>query len=189
MKQLHTFMLFLFMFILLASSLLIAGCTKDVPLTPGSPDNTGNTQDKINTPPEPPSISTILTATNAYQGKILAGNRTPYIEFNNDDYQKATTDGKVILLYFHSDINPICRADEVKIFKAFNSMESINMIGFKVHYEDSAATETEKQLAVLLGVKEPHVKVIVKDGKVMQRNANAWDINDYASQMVQYISK
>jgi thiol-disulfide isomerase/thioredoxin len=163
-------------------SVFLVGCTKEnsIPTTTGT---TGNTPAE-----KPTTITSIISdALSPYSGKILAGNKTPYIEFNTKDYQKATTDGKVILLYFYSDTCQVCKSEEIKVFKAFNDMSSNKMIGFKVHYDDSSSTSDERQLAATLEVKEAPTKIILKDGKIMQRNINSWDINDYAAQMTQYL--
>jgi thiol-disulfide isomerase/thioredoxin len=172
--------------ILIALSIVLIGCTNET--------NTVPVSDNTNMPPTPPTPTdvdkepTIIEKlTSQYQGRILAGNKTPYIEFNTYDYEKATTEGKVILLYFYSDLNPYCKTDETKIFKAFEDMENTKMIGFKVHYSDEVTTATENALAETLEVKNARTKIIIKDGKVLQRNVNSWNINDYAAQMSQYL--
>lgn len=171
--------------ILVMFSVLLVGCTTNN----GTSTTTPGTTDNTNMPKEEPTTiqSVIKDALSPYSGKILAGNKTPYIEFNTDDYKEATADGKVILLYFYSEKSEVCRSDEIKVLKAFNDMASNQMIGFKVHYDDASTTIVESQLADTLEVKEAHTKVILKNGKVLQTNINTWDINDYARQMAQYL--
>src|SRR3990167_9178478 len=42
-----------------------------------------------------------------YQAKVLAGNSSPFLEFNKADYEKAKSEGKIILLDFYATWCPI----------------------------------------------------------------------------------
>jgi hypothetical protein len=170
-------------------SVLLLGCTDDSP-TDTSKNNVGNNVDTPGAPVEDktqivPEISNVIST--GYYGKILAGDISPYIEFNTKDYEVATNAGKVILLYFYSDVGTLSQGEEYKLFRAFDEMDSKYMIGFKVHFGDSATTVSEAQLAKDLGVKESRTKVILKDGKVKTTSTKSWDINDYATQMAAYL--
>jgi hypothetical protein len=172
-------------FLILMVSVAVLGCTDNSKADVTPQDMVVDTNPTTPTEPTPSLASTIGIG---YIGKILAGDKTPYIEFNTKDYERATTDGKVILLYFYSEINPNCKTDETKILKAFNSMENNKMIGFKVHIGDNLATVAETQLATNFDVKDSRTKVILKNSKVMQKSSTSWDINTYAAQMSLYLN-
>jgi len=172
-----------YFWILIIFSLLAMGCSNTAPQAMTPTPNVGNSPQQIVTPPP-----TIEKANSAYVGKILAGNKTLYITFNTEDYQKATSDGKVILLYFYSDNNPTSKAEELTVFDAFNKMESIKMIGFKVHYDDPSTTDVETQLATTLGVKSAHTKIILKDGKVMWQYSSSLNADTYITQMSRFLT-
>jgi hypothetical protein len=184
---------FILVFAVLA--LLLVGCTNTpsannnintVPLADNNTNNNGNNTVSTETASTVQTISNVITT--GYNGKILAGNKSSYIEFNTQDYEKATADGKVILLYFYSDVGPLSQAEEYKIFRAFDEMGSSQMIGFKVHFGDSETTDAEKQLASSLDVTQARTKVILKNGKVMQKSIDSWEIPTYAAQMSVFLS-
>jgi hypothetical protein len=170
-------------YFLVILSLLLVGCTTNTPTT--VPQTVP--QENVPTTPTVQTTPTITATASGYAGQILAGDKTPYLTFNAEDYAKATSSGKVILLYFYSDVGPLSKSDEYKLYKAFDGMTNTNMIGFKVHYGDDATTDTEKQLASTLGVKESRTKVILKNGVVKQRSTAVWDISTYAAQMTLYL--
>jgi hypothetical protein len=174
--------------------LLVTGCTtnqnstglqdKQLPNNPAI-TSTEKADEKIDTSSTQSIISNIISP--EYNGKILAGDKAPYIEFNTKDYEKASKNGKVILLYFYSDYSYISKTEEIKIIKAFNDMTNNQMIGFKLHFEDINTTQEEKQIASLYEIKESRTKLILKNGKVMQKNSATWDIGTYATQMSLYL--
>ena len=174
--------------LLIVFSLFIIGCTQKVPdnalIVPveNNPVVPASTE-TANTPP----VSD--TPVSGYYGQILAGKISPYLEFDSRDYQKAVKDGDVILLYFYTDRNSICIGEESKIFKAFDDMANNKMIGFKVHYKDAYATDTEAVLANSLNVTDSHTKVILKNGVIKERSPVTWDLNAYASHMALYLDK
>jgi hypothetical protein len=180
----HTYLLVA----LLTLSLFTLGCTRSVPTPDNSPGMTNNTNVPVptETATSPPASETIASK---YSGTVLAGNLSPYLEFNLKDYQKVTADGDVILLYFYTDRNTICVAEESKVFKSFNDMANAKMIGFKVHFEDDYATDSEKELAKSLNITSAHTKVILKNGIIKQKDSRSWDISTYAAQMSSYLDK
>jgi hypothetical protein len=175
--------------IVILLAILVVGCTSAPAVDNSSKVTVGSVVDTPNgTPKEEPAPSLGNIISTGYYGKILAGDKSPYIEFNTKDYERATSDGKIILLYFYSDVGTLSRAEEYKLFRAFDEMDSPYMIGFKVHYEDSQVTDAEKQLATTLEVKESRTKIIMKNGKIMQKSTGTWDIGNYAAQMSVFLT-
>ena len=169
---------------LLVFSLLIIGCAKQ-PATINIPSNTG----QVDTTPDV-NVATVIQSNITqlqYNGKILAGKEAPYIEFNPEDYQKATRDGKEIFLYFYSDNIPWCKTDEPKILATFNDITTNKVIGFKVHFDDAVTTDLEKSLASDLKVNEAATKVILRNGTIMQKGSNTWEKSAYTKQIYAYL--
>ncbi|MGV8141835.1 MAG: hypothetical protein ACP5NW_05325, partial [Candidatus Woesearchaeota archaeon] len=122
-----------------------------------------------------------------YSGKVLAGQNAPYIEFNSADYDAAVEEGKIIFLYFYSSQSGQSLADQKAILDAFNKMTNSDVIGFRVNIDDDDTSAAEFGIATTFEVKVPRIKLIIKDGKVLQRTSNEWNANDYVRQLTQYI--
>ena len=173
-----------FLFLLLVLVFLVIGCTPEPKNVSGS--NVPGTPTEDSTP-TPPAQDTGLFGPK-YKGTILAGKEAPYIEFNTEDYDTATKEGKIILLYFYSLQSAPSIADQSTIYDAFNDMTNPNIIGFRVNIDDDNTSAAEVKLASDLGVDLPRVKVIMKDGKVLQTSNIKWNANDYLRQITQYLS-
>ena len=114
-----------------------------------------------------------------YSGNILAGKNTQYIEFNNEDYEKALSENKVILLYFYANWCPICNAEQPKIFDAFNELNKDNVVGFRVNYKDDETDSNEVALAKQFGISYQHTKVIIKNGQQVLKALDSWNKGRY----------
>lgn len=110
-----------------------------------------------------------------YQGDILAGSTSPFIVFNKVDYDKAIADGKIVFLDFYANWCPICRAEAPEIHAGFDELNTENIIGFRVNFNDSETDEDEKALAKELDVPYQHTKVILRDGNVALKDGDTWD--------------
>lgn len=110
-----------------------------------------------------------------YQGKVLAGNLSPFLEFKKGDYDKALAEDKIILLDFYAIWCPICRAEAPAIHEGFNSLTSEKIIGFRVNYKDSDTDKDEEALAKDFKIPYQHTKVILKNGKETSRSLDSWD--------------
>lgn len=117
----------------------------------------------------------------SYSGSVLAGSTTPFIAFNKADYDKALAERKIILLDFYANWCPICRAEAPAWIEAFNSLRVPNAVGFKVNYNDPETDQDEKNLAKQLGVTYQHTKVLIKDGKAIQKVTEQWDASQIKS--------
>ncbi len=110
-----------------------------------------------------------------YNGELLAGNESPYLAFNQEDYNKARADNKIIFLDFYANWCPICKKEQPETFAAFNDLSSNNIIGFRVNYKDSETDENEVALAKEFGISYQHTKVIIKDGKQVLKAPDSWN--------------
>lgn len=140
-----------------------------------------NTKEKPNSnlqssPTASPEESTSSAQPNLnYQGKILAGNSSPYLEFKKVDYEKALKENKIILLNFYANWCPICRAEAPEIEEGFKLINDEKVVGFRINFNDSETDEDEKKLARDFKVTYQHTKVILKEGKEISRSLEQWN--------------
>lgn len=114
-----------------------------------------------------------------YQGNVLAGTSSPFIEFNKSDYDKAKSEGKIILLDFYANWCPICRAEEPEIFAGFEELKNDNIVGFRVNFNDPDTDDEEHKLASEFKIPYQHTKVILKNGQEISRSQDQWDKEDF----------
>ncbi|MBI3282792.1 thioredoxin family protein [Candidatus Curtissbacteria bacterium] len=110
-----------------------------------------------------------------YQGVVLAGSSSPYLEFNKTDYQKALFEKKIIILDFYANWCPICRAETPHLRAGFDSLTSEQVVGFRVNFNDSDTDNDEKELAKEFEIPYQHTKVILKNGQEVKRSGDQWD--------------
>ena len=118
-----------------------------------------------------------------YNGKILAGTKSYYIEFNKEDYQKALKENKKILLYFYANWCPLCKIEQPSTFAAFNELKDANLVGFRVNYKDSDTDADEAGLAKEFGVAYQHTKVILKGGRQAGKFPDSWNRQRYLDEL------
>lgn len=118
-----------------------------------------------------------------YSGKVLAGNSSPFLEFNKEDYGKALESNKIIFLDFYANWCPICRAEEPEILAGFDSLIENRLIGFRVNFNDSETDSDEKQLAKDFNVPYQHTKIILKEGKEILRSVDQWDKEKFLKEL------
>ena len=110
-----------------------------------------------------------------YSGKVLAGENSPYLEFNRADYDKAQASGKIIFLDFYANWCPICRAEAPILKSGFDNLTSEKIIAFRVNFNDSDTDADEKALAKQFNVPYQHTKIILKGGKGIDRSTDQWN--------------
>lgn len=125
------------------------------------------------------------TMINGYNGALLSGSETKYLDFNKNDYDKSLSEGKTILLYFYANWCPLCKEEQVETISAFNELSFPNFIGFRVNYKDSDTDKNEEELAKEFGISYQHTKVIIKNGERILKAPDSWDKERY----IQEISK
>jgi thioredoxin 1 len=122
-----------------------------------------------------------------FSGRVLAGSTTPYIEFNSKDYEQALSQGKVVILNFYANWCPSCKAEEPRAFKAFDSLNNADVVGFRVNYKDSDTDESEQDLAKEFGITYQHTKVVIdKDGNRVVKSLENWDAQRYLLEASNY---
>lgn len=110
-----------------------------------------------------------------YSGQILAGNSSPFLVFNQVDYDKAVSDGKIVFLDFYANWCPICRAEAPELHAGFNELNRDDIIGFRVNFNDTETSEDEKALADEFDITYQHTKVILQNGKEVLKDGDHWD--------------
>lgn len=113
-----------------------------------------------------------------YKGNVLAGSTSPFIEFNRVDFEKAKTDGKIIILDFYANWCPICRAEAPELYAGFDQLNERNVVGFRVNFKDSDTDTDEQALAREFNIPYQHTKVILKNGAEVARLTNQWTRED-----------
>ena len=116
-----------------------------------------------------------------YQGNVLAGNSSPFLEFNKADYEKAKSEGKIILLDFYANWCPVCRAEAPELHAGFDELNNPNAVGFRVNFNDSDTDSDEQALAREFNIPYQHTKVILKNGVEVSRSNEQWTRDDLAN--------
>jgi|SRR3989338_5109738 len=124
-----------------------------------------------------------------YKGTILAGNVAKVIDFNKVDYDAALKSDKLIVLYFYATWCPICKEEIKNFYEAFNQLTNVQVVGFRVNYNDDDTDDAEKALAREFGVAYQHTKVFVKNGERVLKSPESWDTQRYISEINSQLSK
>lgn len=106
---------------------------------------------------------------------MLAGTNAPFIIFNQTDFKNALKLNKVIILDFYANWCPICRAEAPAIHAGFEEVNTNQIVGFRVNYNDSETGKDEKDLARQYAVTYQHTKIILKNKKEVFRTLESWD--------------
>lgn len=114
-----------------------------------------------------------------YNGQVIAGTTAPYLVFNQSDFEKAKSEGKIILLNFYANWCPICRAEAPVITSGFDAMQASNIVGFRVNFNDSETDDNEKSLAKEFNVPFQHTKIFLKNGQEVSRSGEQWAEEDF----------
>lgn len=122
-----------------------------------------------------------------YSGNVLAGNASPFLEFNKSDYEKALSSEKIILLNFYANWCPICKVEEPIIKEGFDSLTEDKIIGFRVNFNDTDTDNDEKQLAKEFNIPYQHTKIFIKNGQEISRSVDQWDKNKFIEEIEKII--
>ncbi|MBI3619685.1 thioredoxin family protein [Candidatus Roizmanbacteria bacterium] len=123
----------------------------------------------------------------SFSDKVLAGKLSPYLAFNQTDYDKALKSRKVIFLDFYANWCPICRSEEPELEAGFNSLTTDKVVGFRVNWQDSDTDDNERKLAQEFGITTQMTKIILKDGKkVYGPDTVVLDRNQFVAKLAQF---
>ena len=125
----------------------------------------------------------MMGKTTEYSGKLIAGKTAPFLEFKQEDYDKAVKEEKIVFLDFYANWCPICRAEKSEIESGFNSLTTDKVVGFRVNFNDSNTDAQEKELAKKFEVPYQHTKVILKNGKVILKSVDQWEKNTIVAEI------
>lgn len=105
---------------------------------------------------------------------LVPDTSSAYVAFEQEAYEQALRDGKIILLDFYASWCPICRAENPHLRAGLAEVNDPRVIAFQVHYNDDETTNEEKDLAQEFGVTYQHTKIILKDGQVVLKSLESW---------------
>ena len=160
--------------------------TPTVQVNPAPAQENNNTS-QVQQPESYVNPSTSVEPTLTYSGTIIAGTTDPYIDFNQADFDKAVAAGKLVLLYFYDKDNPICKVEEVEAVDAFNELDVGKIVGFRVHYGDGLDDNYAKAIAAKYNVKQDHIKLVIKDGKVVDTGIDSWNKAYFESRLRSFL--
>lgn len=116
------------------------------------------------------------TAVPHWEGELLSGtpHASPLIIFNQNDYERALADGKLVVLYFYANWCPICKAEFPRMQEAFHELADSRVVGFRVNYKDDETDVDEVALARKFGVAYQHTKIFVQDGEMLKKSPESY---------------
>lgn len=114
---------------------------------------------------------------------ILAENNSIYMQFNEQSYNEALEDGKIIVLFFYANWCPSCKEENLEAIEAFNELERDNVVAFRVNYKDSKTDDFEKKLAKENGVTYQHTKIVLKNGERVLKAPDVWNKARYIEEI------
>jgi thiol-disulfide isomerase/thioredoxin len=137
---------------------------------------------------ETPEKAATMVSMGTYSGDVLAGNSAKLLDFTAADYEKALASDKLIVLYFYATWCPICRAEFPKMQSAFDELQTDEVIGFRVNYNDSDTDAAEEALAKEFGVAYQHTKVFLRRGERVLKAPDSWTKERYLSEIGKLLS-
>jgi len=97
-------------------------------------------------------------------GELLVDDISPYIIYNDHDFEHAREHKKVIFLEFYADWCPYCRKLDPQIRETFANLDDPDVVGFRVNYDKDV--DVKKQYNVVY----QHTHIILdRDGNVVYK--------------------
>lgn len=168
------------LFAVLAFMLLLAACQQAAVAPPAAPPPPLVSMPPAPEPPAQPAASP-PSASGAAQhtGALLAGTAAPLLDFARADYDIAAASDKLIVLYFYATWCPLCSAELPHLYAAFDQLDTDDVIGFRVNYNDGDTDDDERALAKEFGVAYQHTKVFIRNGERLLKAPDTWDADRY----------
>ncbi|MFT7557625.1 MAG: thiol-disulfide isomerase/thioredoxin [Planctomycetota bacterium] len=129
-------------------------------------------------------VSAIESVSAMYVGGQIAGNASPLLEFTQVDYDAAIAENKLVMLYFYANWCPFCIEEfskETVVF--FDTLESDQVVGFRVHYRDGDTSSAHKDITKKHNVISQHTKVFIKDGQQVLKTPETWGVDRYTKEI------
>ncbi len=138
--------------LVLACLLITTGCATQT---------SSDAEEKVKAPIQSPNITAKLPA---------------YVPFEKEFYEKAKSEGKVILLEFYANWCPICARQEPEIEAAFKELSNPKIIGFRVNYNDNDTDKDEENLAREFGITYQHTHILLdSNAKLIKKDLQFWN--------------
>jgi thiol-disulfide isomerase/thioredoxin len=115
--------------------------------------------------------------------KVIAGTITKYYDLDVAAMDKATEEGKVVVLQFFANWCPKCKAQEPELTAAYNEIQREDVVGFRVHYKDDQTTKAHEDLARKYGVASQGTTVIIKNGKMVFKSPAHLNKNQFIAEI------
>jgi thiol-disulfide isomerase/thioredoxin len=106
-----------------------------------------------------------------------------YQDWDKAKFDKAVSEGKIVLLDFAANWCPACQAEHPQLIAGFESLNDPLFVGFRIHYKDDQTTSEHAALAQQYQIPYQHTKVVIKDGKVVLKSPEAWTAERLVSEL------
>ena len=110
----------------------------------------------------------------AFEGNVLAGESSQFIEFNKPDYQLALESDKLVVLSFYANWCPICKAEDPELREVFDELDTDKVVGFRVNFNDDETDFEEQKLAEEYQIPYQHTRVLIKNKQVVLKSLESW---------------
>lgn len=121
-------------------------------------------------------------ATASYTGTVLQSGASPFIEFNQSDYELSQKNGDVALLWYYANWCPTCRVEQGSIEAAVSEFDKSGIVVFRVNINDSDTSDAEVATAREFGVAFRHTKVAVQNNQRVLKTTETWNKGHYLEQ-------
>lgn len=120
-----------------------------------------------------------------FSGEVLSGatSASPVLEFNQDDYDSAKKNGKLIVIYFIGSGDNASRKEITEAFyPAMSVLDNPSVIGFVANFGKNAS-QSETEVARLYGVSLSKTKIVLKDGERLFKSFQNWNKDRYIKEL------
>jgi thiol-disulfide isomerase/thioredoxin len=111
-----------------------------------------------------------------------------FIDYNKELFEKAQSEGKLIVLAFHADWCPSCVAERAAIAQGIGKLPADKVVVFEIHYKDDKMTAEHEALIKQYQIPYQHTKVVLKDGRMVAKNPKAWaTADDFVTEITKFL--